>query len=201
MTKTTTLTKPRRRSTRTTLVAYTHFQRLAKHIRTAEQGQIWNLTKPGVQYLQRSVDAALMALLDVAVATQRSKTLTLRDVTRAFQYWSVYTGGDTENMPPNDRHQLPSNVQFATRFGIKALKQRHPGLIVQLKAARMMQRLYVGLVRLGLAQLVGVATKKRVGPHDVCTFCQRQPCLGLVPPPPPRAPRRRTPTTTTTTPA
>jgi len=182
----------RRRATRKSLMAFTQFAALAKRIRT-EGGAPWIITKPGVMYLQRVVDACILAIMDVAIATQRSKTLTMRDVERAHQYFSVYTGTPSCD-PKNPNTFTPQGIKFADKFALRALKRRHPGLIVQHKAAGALQRMYVGMTRMALGELVSQqkdATKKRVGPHDLCTYFASQPCLGLTPAPPPRAPRAR----------
>lgn len=187
---TATRTVGRPRLPRTSIVAYTQFAYLAKRIRTLEQGQIWNLTKPAVQHVQRCVDAAMQAIMDVAVANQTRKTLTVLDVLRAQQFFAVFSG-TVVGTNDNDTY----SARFPQKFGVRSLKKRHPDLYVQGAAAAAMTHLYVGLVRAAFRELMGTATK-RLGPCDVHTLLQRVSCLALVPSPPP--PRRRGPSLATT---
>jgi hypothetical protein len=176
-----------KRPGRTSLLAYTQFNKLARHIVISEHGRTWTLTKAGLQYVQKAVDACMLALLDVAVATQPRKTLTCQDINRARQFCAVFTGLDHRDDAATP-FLANLGVVFPQKFGVGALKKRHPALYVQSAAAVAMTNLYGCVVRTALREL-DAGTKKRMTPNDVCAALQRMACLSLVPPPP--APKKR----------
>ena len=174
-------TARRQRAPRTSIVAYTQFNQLTRYVRISENGQVWNLTKPAVLHLQKAVDACMLAILDVAVATMTRKTLTVDDVDRARQFFAVFTGTTTATGPTSS---FPATLKMPQKFGVRALKLRHPALYVQQAAAAAMTALYANLVRTALRELNGLAGK-RTGPTMVHDVLRRVPCLALIPAPPP----------------
>ena len=125
--------------------------------------------------------ASSCSLLDVAGATMTRKTLPVDDGDRARQFFAVFTGTTTATGPTSS---FPTTLKMPQKFGVRALKLRHPALYVQQAAAAAMTALYANLVRTALRELNGLAGK-RTGPTMVHDVLRRVPCLALIPAPPP----------------